>query len=87
MADEGLPFPLTRGWLNDKVVAILPRMNDSCAARGIRDFIDVAVLADTLGFTRLEQVWKTCEDVWGFDVIRAEVKAELGEFLATRGLN
>jgi len=63
MADEGLPFPLTRGWLNDKVVAVLPRMNDSRAARGIRDFIDVAVLADTLGFTRLEQVWKTCEDV------------------------
>lgn len=112
MADENVPFPLIRGWLNDQVVAILPRVHDSRAwqalnvpglrvliappehllamkaraARGLRDFTDVAVLADTLGLMRLEQVWKTCEDVWGFDVFSPEVKAELEEFLKTRGL-
>jgi len=75
MADENVPSPLIRGWVNDKVVAILPRVLDSRvwqalnvpglivlvvspehllamrarAARGLRDFTDVAVLADTRG--------------------------------------
>lgn len=56
------------------------------AARGRRDLEDVSVLAEILGFTQLDQVWETCESVWGFDVLSPESRELITDYLATRGL-
>lgn len=56
------------------------------ATRGRRDLEDVGVLADILGLTHIDQVFETCENVWGFDALRPEVREILTEFLLGRGL-
>ncbi len=56
------------------------------AGRGIRDYEDVAVLADILELERIDQVWEICEDVWGPDMIRPEVVEVLTQYLISRGL-
>lgn len=56
------------------------------ASRGVRDFIDVAVLTDILQITTLNEVWEVCESVWGFDVFSPESKEALAAYLKTRGI-
>ncbi|MFW2338090.1 MAG: DUF6036 family nucleotidyltransferase [Candidatus Nanopelagicales bacterium] len=56
------------------------------ASRGRRDFDDVAVLADVLKITDINQVWKICEEVWGFDVFTPESRELMVQYLATRGI-
>lgn len=56
------------------------------AARGRRDFEDVGVLVGILNYTELEEVWETCEAVWGFDVFPSESKEILADYLKTRGI-
>ena len=56
------------------------------AARGRRDLEDVGVLVGILNYTDLDEVWKTCEAVWGFDVLQPEVKILLTQYLHSRGL-
>jgi hypothetical protein len=56
------------------------------AGRGIRDFNDVAVLADILEITAIDQVWEICEAVWGFDVFAPEDRQALTEYLRARGI-
>lgn len=56
------------------------------ASRSIRDFDDVAVLADVLKITDINQVWKICEEVWGFDVFTPESRELIVQYLATRGI-
>jgi len=56
------------------------------AGRGIRDLQDVAVLCEILGLTRIQQVWDICDQVWGTDLIREEVRAVVTEFLLARGI-
>lgn len=56
------------------------------AARGIRDFNDVAVLADILQISTLDQIWEICESVWGFDVFTPETREELAAYLTSRGI-
>jgi hypothetical protein len=54
--------------------------------RGRRDLDDVGVLVGILNYTELDEVWKTCEAVWGFDVFLPESKEVLAEYLKTRGI-
>ena len=56
------------------------------AGRGRRDFEDVAVLADVLKITHINQVWKICEEVWGFDVFTPETRELIVQYLGTRGI-
>jgi hypothetical protein len=56
------------------------------AMRGRRDLDDVGVLVGILNYTELDEVWKTCEAVWGFDVFSPESKEVLAEYLKTRGI-
>ena len=56
------------------------------ASRGRHDFDDVAVLADVLKITDINQVWKICEEVWGFDVFTPESRELIVQYLATRGI-
>jgi hypothetical protein len=56
------------------------------AGRGIRDFNDVAVLADILEITAIDRVWEICETVWGFDVFASEDRQALAEYLRARGI-
>ena len=56
------------------------------AGRGIRDLQDVGVLCEILNFTQLAQVWDICDRVWGPDMIRDEVVADVEEYLKNRGL-
>lgn len=56
------------------------------ASRSIRDFVDVAVLADILQITSMNQVYEICEAVWGFDVFSPESKEALAAYLKTRGI-
>lgn len=107
-------FPrLTKGWLNNKVVPLLPRVKDSGAwqalkipgltvsvaspehmlamkaraGRSLRDLEDVAILVELLEITTFREVWDVCDSVWGLDVIRPEVKAEVEKYLAQRGVS
>lgn len=57
------------------------------ATRGRRDLEDVGVLVDILGFHHIDQVFETCESVWGFDALRPEVREILSEYLRGRGLD
>ena len=56
------------------------------ASRSIRDFDDLAVLADVLKITDINQVWKICEGVWGCDVFTPETREFIVQYLATRGI-
>lgn len=56
------------------------------ASRSIRDFDDVAVLADVLKITDIKQVWEICENVWGFDVFTEETREFITQYLVTRGI-
>ncbi len=56
------------------------------ASRSIRDFDDVAVLADVLKITHIKQVWEICENVWGFDVLTPESRESIARYLAPRGI-
>ena len=56
------------------------------AARGRRDLEDVGLLTDILGYTRIEQVWDTCELVWGFDALRPDAREMVAEYLRDRGV-
>ena len=56
------------------------------AARGRRDLEDVGVLVGILNYTDLDEVWETCEAVWGFDVFSSESKEILADYLKTRGI-
>ena len=56
------------------------------AARGIRDLQDVAVLCDVMNLATLGEVWDIAHHVWGAELIPAEVKATVNEYLLTRGL-
>jgi hypothetical protein len=56
------------------------------AMRGRRDLDDVGVLVGILNYTELDEVWKTCEAVWGFDVFLPESKEVLAAYLKTRGI-
>ena len=112
MADARPDFALMPGWLNSKVLPLLPRIKDvrawqaldlpgltvsiaspehllamkARAGRSIRDFSDVAVLADILQITSLDQVWAICESVWGFDVFTPETREALAAYLTSRGI-
>jgi hypothetical protein len=56
------------------------------ASRSIRDFDDIAVLADILAITNINQVWEICESVWGFDVFTEETRELITQYLASRGI-
>lgn len=56
------------------------------ASRGRRDLEDVGVLTEILGFNQIDQVFETCESVWGFDALRPEVRDLITEYLRGRGL-
>jgi hypothetical protein len=56
------------------------------AARGRRDLEDVGVLVGILNYTEFDEVWETCEAVWGFDVFSSESKEILADYLKTRGI-
>lgn len=56
------------------------------AGRGPRDLQDVAVLCEILGLTHTRQVWDICNQVWGEDLIRDDIRQATNEFLVSRGL-
>ena len=56
------------------------------AGRSLRDLQDVAVLCEILELRFVDQVWQTCDRVWGGGMIRPEVRATITEFLVARGL-
>jgi hypothetical protein len=56
------------------------------ATRGRRDLDDVGVLTEILGFTQVDHVFQTCENVWGFDALQPDIKELLSEYLQERGL-
>lgn len=57
------------------------------AGRGVRDLQDIGVLCDILEFTRRQEVWQLCDQIWGEDMIRPEIRAEVDEFLTSRGMS
>ena len=57
------------------------------AGRGPRDLEDIGVLCDVLRLTHIAQVWDICQTVWGDDMIRADIREVIEEFLQTRGLS
>jgi hypothetical protein len=56
------------------------------ASRSIRDFDDIAVLADLLEIHDIQRVWDICESVWGFDAIDPEARELIANYLVTRGI-
>ena len=56
------------------------------AARGRRDLDDVWVLCQVLGLRTTAEVWQICDDVWGEDMIREDVRDLVTSDLRARGL-
>jgi len=56
------------------------------ACRGPRDLEDIAVLCEVLGLTSTGEVWQICDSIWGNDMISAEMRGLVDEFLESRGL-
>jgi hypothetical protein len=56
------------------------------AGRSERDLVDIYVLCQVLDLTEVEQVWGICDEVWGSDMIRADVVVLVGDYLRSRGL-
>jgi hypothetical protein len=54
------------------------------AARGRRDLDDLWVLVQILGITDVEQVWEICDEVWGEDLIRDDVRLVVSDDLRRR---
>jgi len=48
---------------------------------------DIGVLCDVLRLSHTAQVWDICQTVWGDDMIRADIREVIEEFLQTRGLS
>lgn len=54
------------------------------AARGRRDLDDLWVLVQILGLTDVDEVWEICDEVWGEDLIREDVRLVVSDDLRLR---
>lgn len=54
------------------------------SGRSDRDLDDIWVLFQILGLTDVEQVWAICGEVWGEDLVRADVRLLVSEDLRRR---
>lgn len=54
------------------------------SGRSDRDLDDVWVLFQILGLTDVAQVWRICEEVWGGDFIRDDVRLVVDDDLSRR---
>lgn len=54
------------------------------SGRSDRDLDDIWVLFQILGLTDVEQVWSICDEVWGEDVVREDVRLLVSEDLRRR---
>ena len=54
------------------------------SGRSDRDLDDIWVLCRILGLTNVDQVWEICREVWGDDLIREDVRIEVGNDLRRR---
>jgi len=54
------------------------------SGRSDRDLDDIWVLFQILGLTDVEHVWSICDEVWGEDVVREDVRLLVSEDLRRR---
>lgn len=54
------------------------------SGRSDRDLDDIWVLFQILALSHVDQVWEICDDVWGGDVVREDVRLLVSEDLRRR---